>query len=125
MVVNTNLARTFAALGDSTRLQILTQLENGPKTCSDLVSMFDLTQQAVSKHIGVLNKAGLLTQTKNGRSRICKIVPNALRDVSRWIEEKTIATSLPLIGYGSVVITRQNGILRVHESKPTTQSVRH
>ena len=118
MVVYSNLANTFTALGDATRLQILAQLEKGPKTCSDLVSHFDLTQQAVSKHIGVLSKAGLLTQTKKGRIRLCELVPHKLEDAFKWIDSKVKKpepSTKPIIGYGSVAIVRQGGkVLAYH-----------
>ena len=112
MVVYSNIVNTFAALGDSTRLQILAHLENGPQTCSDLVNQFNLTQQAVSKHIGILNKAGLLTQTKQGRSRLCELVPHSLEDAYKWIGGITkpiVDTAKPIIGFGSVAIIQQGG----------------
>jgi len=119
MVVHTNIVNTFAALGDSTRLQILTHLENGPQTCTELVGQFDLTQQAVSKHIGILNKAGLLTQTKKGRSRLCELVPRSLEEAFKWIGDKTKLaeeTSKPIIGYGSVAIIRKGGKVFAYHS---------
>ena len=125
MVVYTNLANTYAALGDSTRLQILAHLKDGPKSCSDLVGKFDLTQQAVSKHIGVLNKAGLLSQTKQGRSRICELVSNSLEEAYKWIEERGTAEELPqepLIGFGSVAIIRHGRKVRAYHSTSNYQT---
>lgn len=124
MVVYSNLADTFAALGDSTRLQILTHLRDGPKTCTDLVGQFDLSQQAVSKHIGVLNKAGLLSQTKNGRSRICELVSNSLEDAFKWIEDRGTAIESapePLIGFGSVAIIQHGSKVSTFHSTTTYQ----
>ena len=118
MVVYTNLASIYAALGDPTRMQILAHLKNRPQTCSELVGQFDLTQQAIGKHIGILNKAGLLSQKKIGRSRICELVPHGLEEALKWISDKTkpaIEATKPIIGYGSVAIIRQGGkILAYH-----------
>ena len=119
MVVYSNLVNIFAALGDSTRLQILAQLEFGPKTCSELVDNFDLTQQAVSKHIGILNKAGLIIQTKQGRSRFCELVPSSLEEALKWIEKKTNVSKIvpkPIFAFGSVAIIQQEGVTRTYHS---------
>ncbi len=124
MVVYTNIVNTFAALGDSTRLQILARLENGPLTCSELVKHFNLTQQAVSKHIGILNKAGLLTQTKAGRSRLCELVPNNLEEAYKWIGEITkpvVETAKPIIGFGSVAIIQRGGKTLAYHSPTRCQ----
>ena len=124
MIVYSNLVNTFTALGDSTRLQILAHLENGPQTCSDLVGQFELTQQAVSKHIGVLNKAGLLTQKKKGRTRLCELVPHSLDEAFKWIGDKAnpaLEAAKPIIGYGSVAIIRQGGKILAYHSPTNYQ----
>jgi DNA-binding transcriptional ArsR family regulator len=87
MVVYDDLARTFAALSDPTRLRILARLVEEPATCKDLETPFDISQQAVSKHIGVLRDAGLLRQRNEGRSRVCEVVPGALEEVVGWIDQ--------------------------------------
>ena len=107
MVVYSNLVDTFAALGDTTRMQILTQVAERPVTCSELVSQFNLSQQAVSKHIGVLREAGLITQEKQGRTRICQAVPRRLNDVLEWIEHRIASTKVNRtvnICYGSIAV---------------------
>ena len=81
------LANKFSALGHPTRLQILVHLAGDHASCTDLVARFDMTQQAVSKHIRVLREAGLLRQRKRGRVRMCELEPGALEEVGAWIEQ--------------------------------------
>ena len=87
MVVYNDLAATFSALGDPTRLEILAYLARGSATCNELVARFDISQQAVSKHIRVLRRANLLRQEKQGRVRMCELEPDALDRATRWIEQ--------------------------------------
>ena len=86
MVVQ-ELAATFSALGDPTRLAILARLATRPASCNELAARFDISQQAVSKHIRVLRDAKLLRQHKDGRSRICELQLDRLDAASSWIEE--------------------------------------
>ena len=87
MDVYENLASTFSALGDPTRLAILAHLAKSPASCNELVARFDMTQQSVSKHIQVLREAKLLRQRKEGRVRICELEPDALNKANAWIEQ--------------------------------------
>ena len=84
MVVN--LTRTFAALSDPTRRDILHLLRDGPASVSQLVEPFAMSQQAVSKHIAVLRKAGLVRQERKGRIHWCQLEPLPLSEALRWIE---------------------------------------
>lgn len=79
------LDRTFAALADPTRRTIVATLASGPRTLSALAQPFSISLVAVSKHVGVLERAGLVTRTRLGRSQLCRLHPAALRTAAEWI----------------------------------------
>ena len=72
---NDDLSLTFAALADPTRRAILTRLAGGDATVGQLAEPFALTQQAVSKHVKVLERAGLISRTQAAQSRPCRLEP--------------------------------------------------
>lgn len=76
----------FHALGDPTRRAILDSLSGGEANVSHLSRPFDISFAAVSKHLGVLERAGLVTREARGRERICRINPAALADARAWLE---------------------------------------
>jgi DNA-binding transcriptional ArsR family regulator len=82
---NDDLSLTFAALADPTRRAILTRLAGGDATVGQLAEPFALTQQAVSKHIKVLQRAGLISRTQAAQSRPCRLEPVRLDTVSEWM----------------------------------------
>ena len=79
------LSSTFAALADPTRRAILARLARGEATVSELAAPFDLSLPAVSKHLKVLQRAGLIEQGRQAQWRPCRLKPEPLRDVSDWI----------------------------------------
>jgi DNA-binding transcriptional ArsR family regulator len=81
------LSVTFAALADPTRRAILARLAQGEATVLELAEPFDLSLPAVSKHLKVLQRAGLITQGRRAQWRPCRIEPARLKDVSNWLEE--------------------------------------
>jgi DNA-binding transcriptional ArsR family regulator len=81
------LDRTFAALADPTRRAILTRLADGEATVSDLAAPFDMTLPAVSKHLKVLERAGLISRTRQAQWRPCRLEPAPLKEASDWLEE--------------------------------------
>ncbi len=81
------LDATFAALADPTRRAILARLTLGDATVGELASPFDMSLPAVSKHLGVLEDAGLLTRHKDGRVRRCHLEPEPMRHAAHWIEQ--------------------------------------
>ena len=85
-MVEHDLNRVFHALGDPTRRAILDRLAAGEATVSHLSRPFDLSFAAVSKHLGVLERAGLVTRESRGRERVCRINPGALDDARSWLE---------------------------------------
>lgn len=82
-----SLDRVFAALGDATRRAILARLATGDATVSDLARPFAISFPAVTKHLDVLERAGLVTRTREGRTRRCALAPAGLGAARAWIED--------------------------------------
>lgn len=80
------LSTMFAALADPTRRAILARLSLGQTSVSELAEPFAMSLPAVSKHLKVLERAGLITRGREAQWRPCRIVPAALRDVDDWLE---------------------------------------
>jgi DNA-binding transcriptional ArsR family regulator len=80
------LSRTFAALADPTRRAILERLVDGEATVNELAAPFAMTTQAVSKHLKVLEGAGLITRGRTAQLRPARLQPSALKDVAEWLE---------------------------------------
>jgi len=76
----------FAALADPTRRTILTMLLEDDMAVTDVAEPFQMSLAAISKHLGVLAEAGLITQEKRGRVKWCKLDPDAMRNASIWIQ---------------------------------------
>jgi DNA-binding transcriptional ArsR family regulator len=81
------LTATFSALADPTRRAILTRLASGAATVKELAEPFDMSVQAVSKHLKVLERGGLIVRGREAQARPSRIEPKALRDVHDWLEE--------------------------------------
>ncbi|MDP2411220.1 MAG: metalloregulator ArsR/SmtB family transcription factor [Pseudolabrys sp.] len=81
------LSATFAALADPTRRAILARLAGGETSVSKLAEPFSMSLPAVSKHLKVLERAGLITRSRDAQMRPCKIDPVALKGVDDWLEE--------------------------------------
>src|SRR5215813_10302306 len=82
----TPLDATFGALSDPTRRAILARLAQGEATVSELAAPFDVSLPAVSKHLRVLESAGLLHREIDGRIHRCRLEPKPMKDAARWIE---------------------------------------
>jgi DNA-binding transcriptional ArsR family regulator len=80
-----DLSLTFAALADPTRRAILTRLAAGEATVGQLAEPFALTQQAISKHIKVLERAGLVSRSRAAQARPCRIEPAKFDVAAEWI----------------------------------------
>jgi DNA-binding transcriptional ArsR family regulator len=81
------LSETFAALASTTRRAILTRLAEGPATVNELAAPFDLKLPAVSKHIKVLERAGLVVRGRHAQYRPCTLDPAPLEGVSSWADQ--------------------------------------
>jgi DNA-binding transcriptional ArsR family regulator len=91
-VDNDQLDRSFAALADPIRRAMIARLSRGPATVNELAEPFPITKQAVSRHIQVLEAAGLITRTRDGQRRPCHLVPAALEALTSWIDEYRLET---------------------------------
>jgi DNA-binding transcriptional ArsR family regulator len=80
------LSSTFAALADPTRRAILARLASGEASVTELAEPFRMSLPAVSKHLKVLEHAGLITRGREAQWRPCKLAPEPLKDVSDWVE---------------------------------------
>ncbi|MXY41490.1 MAG: helix-turn-helix transcriptional regulator [Rhodospirillaceae bacterium] len=85
-MVEQHLDRVFQALADPTRRALLDHLAAGEATVGQLSEPLPLSFAAVSKHLGVLERAGLVTREARGRERVCRIDPAALNDALAWLE---------------------------------------
>jgi DNA-binding transcriptional ArsR family regulator len=79
------LSTTFAALADPTRRAILARLATGEATVTELAAPFTLSLPAISKHLKVLQRAGLIEQGRHAQWRPCRLKPERLRDVADWV----------------------------------------
>ena len=86
-MANDQLSVTFAALADPTRRAILARLAQGEASVTELAKPFDLSLPGISKHLKVLQRAGLITQGRNAQWRPCRLEPGRLRDASDWVGE--------------------------------------
>jgi DNA-binding transcriptional ArsR family regulator len=81
------LSATFQALADPTRRAILARLSRGEASVSDLAEPFEMSLPAVSKHLKVLEKAGLISRSREAQWRPCKLEPEPLKAVDTWLCE--------------------------------------
>jgi len=81
------LSVTFAALADPTRRAILARLAHGEASVTELAKPFDLSLPGVSKHLKVLQRAGLITQSRNAQWRPCRLEGGRLKEASEWVGE--------------------------------------
>ena len=86
VIEDDRLSETFAALASSTRRAMLARLAEGEATVNELAAPFAMSLPAVSRHIKVLEHAGLVVRGRRAQYRPCAINPEALREVSTWVE---------------------------------------
>ena len=80
------LSLSFAALADPTRRAILARLSSGEATVMELAAPFDMKQPSISKHLKVLEHAGLISRRREAQRRPCKLETAPLKEVSHWVE---------------------------------------
>jgi DNA-binding transcriptional ArsR family regulator len=80
------LSTTFAALADPTRRAILSRLTSGEASVTELAQPFDMSLPAVTKHLKVLQRAGLITQGREAQWRPCKLEAKPMREAASWME---------------------------------------
>lgn len=79
------LNRAFAALADPTRRAILARLASGEATVNQLAEPFDMTQPSISKHLKVLEQAGLISRGRAAQTRPCRLEPAPLQQIAQWV----------------------------------------
>ncbi|MBS0379466.1 MAG: helix-turn-helix transcriptional regulator [Proteobacteria bacterium] len=107
-----HLDTSFAALSDATRRGVLEQLSRADASISDLAERFDMTLTGMKKHVGVLERAGLVTTRKVGRVRTCRLGQRRLESEAAWIE-----------GYRQLWDTRFDGLDLVIEGLKRKEKV--
>jgi DNA-binding transcriptional ArsR family regulator len=85
-IASDRLDSTFAALADPTRRAILARLASGEASVTDLAEPFEMSLPAVSKHLKVLERAGLITRGRTAQWRPCRLEATPLKDVAEWVE---------------------------------------
>lgn len=88
-----NLDTAFSALADPTRRAILARLALGETTVMELAKPFDMTQPAVSRHLKVLQDAGLIVRRVEGAKRPCRLAPAAITEIDQWLDKLRRALS--------------------------------
>jgi DNA-binding transcriptional ArsR family regulator len=108
-----NLDATFSALADPTRRAILARLALGETSVMELAKPFAMSLPAVSKHLKVLERAGLIARGREAQFRPCRIAPKALKDIDDWLENyrRFFAESLDRLD-------RLDAYLKVLQAKP-------
>ena len=85
-MISDNLSATFAALADPTRRAILARLASGEAPVSELAQPFKMSMPAVSKHLKVLERAGLIARSREAQWRPCRLSATPLKEVADWVE---------------------------------------
>ena len=80
-----HLSTTFAALADPTRRAILARLTSGDASVTELAEPFNISMPAISRHLKVLERAGLIARGREAQWRPCRLKANPLKDVARWV----------------------------------------
>ncbi len=86
IAMHSRLDLAFAALADPTRREILSMLLEDDMAVTDVAEPFEMSLAAISKHLTILTRAGLITQEKRGRVKWCKLEPDAMREASVWMQ---------------------------------------
>jgi DNA-binding transcriptional ArsR family regulator len=79
------LSSTFGAFADPTRRSLLSRLMGGPLSVSDLAAPFKISQQAISKHLSYLERAGLIEKRREGRQHLCALKAARFREAAAWV----------------------------------------
>lgn len=87
-VAEAQLDAAFLALADPTRRAIITRLTTGEATVNELAEPFPVSQQSVSRHIGVLKRCGLITQSIDGQRRPCQLKTDTMTELLGWIADQ-------------------------------------
>lgn len=125
--LNDTLSAVFSALSDPTRRAMLARLSQGEASVNELAAPFKMSLPAVSKHIKVLEKAGLLTKTINAQQRPCKIDGGQLKQAVAWIDQFSIKITTKKIAAKAIntsVIAKTKPKKQAKPPKPTKPTVK-
>lgn len=111
--MQTRLDLTFSALADPTRRAILTMLLEDDMAVTDVAEPFEMSLAAISKHLTILTRAGLISQEKRGRVKWCKLEPTALKDATVWMESFGQFESVNLDAFEKFLDTELSGEIEV------------
>ena len=110
------LDATFAALADPTRRAILALLAQGEASVNELAEPFDMSQPAISKHLRVLERAGLISRSRDAQRRPCKIEAKRLEEANQWLERYS--------AFWEASLQRLDDLLVEIQAEPTTRKRR-
>jgi len=125
------LSSIFSALADPTRRAILARLSEGEAPVKELAAPFDLSGPAITKHLKVLERAGLIARGREGQMRPCRLEPHALAPAADWLdqyramwEERLDRLDSYLKGVTSTSTSKARGMTPRKKPKPKTQGER-
>ena len=95
------------ALADPTRRQVVERLVEGPASTSTLAEPFDMALPSFTQHLAVLERAGVLTSTKQGRTRTYRLAPTGLDDLTAWLAEQRLVWTQRLDQFDEFIINQQ------------------
>ena len=107
--MTTQLDQVFSALADPPRRAILAMLLEDDMAVTDVAEPFAMSLAAISKHLGILTAAGLISQEKRGRVKWCKLEPDALREASVWMQGFGQMEALDLDAFEAFLVQELEG----------------
>ena len=115
------LSATFSALADPTRRAILARLALGERSVSDLARPFKISQPAITKHLKVLQRVGLITRSRRAQWRPCRLEAKPLQEVADWVEEYRHFWDESFDRLDDYLADLQKGEKRIATSKPQSK----
>lgn len=103
------LDRVFAALADRTRRAMLRRLQRGPARAGELAAPFDISKPAISRHLRVLEDAGLIARRIDGRVHHCELDPARLRELDKWLDSYRVFWTHSLDALAQLVEEPEDG----------------
>lgn len=119
MVSKDRLSRVFAALADPTRREILSRLAHGPANVGEVAAQFDTSAPAISQHLKVLERAGLVTRTAQAQWRTLSLQAEPLDEASAWVEEQRREWGLRLDALEQHLVDMKKSTSKNHDAKET------
>ena len=104
-----DLDATFSALSDPTRRAILARLADGEATPTDLAQPFQISAPAISRHLRVLERAGLIVRRVDGQRRPCRLNPTAFSQVDRWLDQYRAILERNYARLDALLLSQQQG----------------